>query len=174
MAFQTGFARRFGLIDDAGSIAAARAELVALGVDIDPRTLVGALAQAEKTIVALARALRGEARVIVLDEVTASLPTPDAARIHATVRTVRDRGVGFVYVSHRMEEVFDLCDHLTVFADGRDRGDDARPSGGLDRRQGRGSRPRRPARQPRRGEPRRPRTGRGRGRPPRHPRSARG
>lgn len=118
IAFQTGFARRFGLIDDAGSVAAARTSLATLGADIDPRTPVGDLPQAEKTIVALARAMQGDARVIVLDEVTASLPTPDAARIHASVRTARDRGVGFVYVSHRMEEVFDLCDRLTVFADG--------------------------------------------------------
>jgi ribose transport system ATP-binding protein len=55
----------------------------------------------------------------VLDEPTAALPTPDAARVHRAVRAARAKGVGFIYVSHRLEEVFSLCDCLTVLRDGR-------------------------------------------------------
>jgi ribose transport system ATP-binding protein len=119
MAFQTGFSKRFGLIDDAATAATVGEQLARLGSTADPRALVGDLPQAEKAIVALARAMQGDARLIVLDEVTASLPSPDAARVHAAVRAASRRGVAFVYVSHRLEEIFALCERVTVFADGR-------------------------------------------------------
>lgn len=57
--------------------------------------------------------------MIVLDEVTAALPSPDAARVHKSIRAAKAAGVAFVYVSHRLEEVFDLCERLTVLRDGR-------------------------------------------------------
>ena len=63
--------------------------------------------------------MQGGARVIVLDEVTAALPSPDAARVHKSIRAAKAAGVAFIYVSHRLEEVFDLCDRMTVLRDGR-------------------------------------------------------
>jgi ribose transport system ATP-binding protein len=119
MAFLTGFAKRRGFIDYAATAKSVAAQLAQLGSDIPPQTRVGDLPQAEKAIVALARAMQGEARLVVLDEVTANLPSPDAARVHASVEAAKARGVAFIYVSHRMEEVFGLCDRLTVLADGR-------------------------------------------------------
>ncbi|CAM5762969.1 sugar ABC transporter ATP-binding protein [Labrys miyagiensis] len=119
MAFQTGFICRAGIIDRKACIAAASGALARLGAGIDPRRTVGELAHADKTIVALARAMQGEANVIVLDEVTASLPSPDVARIHDAVRAAKAHGTAFLYVTHRLEEVFSLCDRTTVLADGR-------------------------------------------------------
>ena len=119
MAFQTGFICRAGVIDRKASIAAATQALTRLGADIDPRRMVGELYHADKTVVALARAMQCEANVIVLDEVTASLPTPDVARIHHAVRAAKEHGTAFLYVTHRLEEVFSLCDRITVLADGR-------------------------------------------------------
>ncbi|PSH65242.1 sugar ABC transporter ATP-binding protein [Phyllobacterium sophorae] len=118
IAFQTGFTTRGGLIDTSKCMARAAELLGLLGASVHPATLVGALSQADKTIVALARAMHGVARLIVLDEVTASLPTPDVTRIHEVVRAGRNRGTAFLYVTHRLEEVFTLCDRLTVMADG--------------------------------------------------------
>lgn len=119
IAFQTGFTTRFGLIDARASKARASELLAMLGATIHPDTPVGMLSQADKTIAALARAMEGDARLIVLDEVTASLPSPDVMRIHEVVRAARARGTAFLYVTHRLEEVFTLCDRLTVLADGR-------------------------------------------------------
>jgi len=119
MAFQTGFVCRAGIIDKKACIAAATRALARLGAGIDPRSMVGELSHADKTIVALARAMQGEANVIVLDEVTASLPSPDAARIHDAVRAAKEHGTAFLYVTHRLEDVFSLCDRATVLADGR-------------------------------------------------------
>jgi ribose transport system ATP-binding protein len=119
ISFITGFRKRNGLIDHAASEAAAREQLEALDLEVSPRTLVGHLQHAEKAIVALSRAMQGGAKVIVLDEVTAALPSPDAARVHKSIRAAKAAGVAFVYVSHRLEEVFDLCERMTVLRDGR-------------------------------------------------------
>ncbi|BCH29378.1 ribose import ATP-binding protein RbsA 1 [Mesorhizobium sp. L-8-10] len=119
MALVGGFERRNGLIDHRASSRRAADQLARLGMRIDPSRLVGDLPEAERAILALARALEGDARLIVVDEVTAALPSPDVARVHEAIRAARARGVAFIYVSHRLEEVFQLCDRLTVLRDGR-------------------------------------------------------
>jgi ribose transport system ATP-binding protein len=86
---------------------------------LDPKTRVGNLSQAEKVIVAITRALDADARIVVLDEVTASLPSPEAARLHSALRAARQRGMSFIFVTHRIEEIFGLCDRVTVLANGR-------------------------------------------------------
>ncbi len=98
---------------------AACAQLESLDLSVPPQTLVGYLEHAEKAIVALSRAMQGGAKLIVLDEVTAALPSPDAGCLHRSIRAARAKGVAFIYVSHRLEEVFDLCDRMTVLRDGR-------------------------------------------------------
>jgi ribose transport system ATP-binding protein len=119
IAFVAGFPMRGGLIDYRASAEQARQRLAGLAPDIAPTAAVGDLPHAEKAIIALARAMEGNARVIVLDEPTAALPTPDAARLHRAVRAARAKGVAFIYVSHRLEEVFSLCHRITVLRDGR-------------------------------------------------------
>jgi len=119
IAFLTGFDKKFGLISRQGTANAARRPLAALGSSVSPDSLVGDLPQAEKVVVALARAMAGNARLIVLDEVTASLPGPDVARLHRSIRVARERGIAFLYVTHRLDEVFELCDGMTILADGR-------------------------------------------------------
>ena len=117
--FVAGFPTRRGFIDYHASAEQARRRLAELAPDISPMASVGDLPHAEKAIIALARAMEGNARVIVLDEPTAALPTPDAARLHHAVRAAQAKGVAFIYVSHRLEEVFSLCDRITVLRDGR-------------------------------------------------------
>ena len=90
-----------------------------LGIDLDADALVGDLTPAEKVLVATARALYDDAPVVVLDEVTASLPAPDVERLADDLRRVRDRGASIVFVTHRIEEVLALADVITVLAEGR-------------------------------------------------------
>ena len=96
--------------------------LRALGYDIAPSAPVASLSAAERTAVALARALEGwqhEVRLVVLDEVTASLPGPEATRLLAALRTVRATGVAVLLVSHHLDEVLEIADTVTVLRDGR-------------------------------------------------------
>ncbi len=85
--------------------------------DLD--TLVDTMSFAERQLVAIARALMHEARVLVLDEPTASLETREAERLFAVISGLKKRGVGIVYVSHRLDEVVELADRCTVLRDGR-------------------------------------------------------
>jgi ribose transport system ATP-binding protein len=102
--------------------AAAKALLAALDADLDVTAPIASLSPAERTVVAVARALRGEisARgVLVLDEPTASLPAVEVGRLFHLIRTVASRGTAVLYVTHRMGEVFEIADRVTVLRDGR-------------------------------------------------------
>ena len=93
-----------------------------LGYDIDVKQPTGHLAISERTAIALARALSPRStppRVLVLDEPTANLPAAEITRLFEVVRSVRDRGVAVLFVSHHLDEVFKLCDTVTVLRDGR-------------------------------------------------------
>ena len=114
-----GFPRRFGLIDWNAARARAAAALEVLGADIDPDLRVHHLTRTEKSLVAIARALAADAEILVLDEPTASLPADEVARLFAALRRLRSRGVGMIYVSHRLDEVFEIADRMVILRDGR-------------------------------------------------------
>ena len=97
----------------------ARDLLARLGFAIDPRRTVGDLAVAHQQVVEIAKALSQRVRVIVFDEPTAVLSTRDAERLHSIIAGLRDEGVGIVYISHRLEEVFKISDRITVMKDGQ-------------------------------------------------------
>jgi rhamnose transport system ATP-binding protein len=90
-----------------------------LDVHLDVAAQVRGLSMADQQLVEIAKALSIEARVLILDEPTASLSTHEVDRLFAIVRRTRERGVAILFVSHRLEEVFALCDRATVFRDGR-------------------------------------------------------
>ncbi|MEU7864291.1 sugar ABC transporter ATP-binding protein [Nonomuraea sp. NPDC049141] len=113
--FDTG---RSGLVADRCLRRETAASLAALGVELDPRMLVSELSPSDRTLVAIARALHRDARAVVLDEPTASLPAADVARLLNALRHLRDRGVGVLYVSHRLAEVRALADRITVLRGG--------------------------------------------------------
>jgi ribose transport system ATP-binding protein len=122
LALGTGFRTRFATVRPWASRGSARADLARVGLDLDPRLEVGSLSAADKTGVAIARALRPDgdtpARLLVLDEPTATLPTAEVERLMTILRRVAANGVGVVYVSHRLDEVFRLCTTVTVLRDG--------------------------------------------------------
>lgn len=96
--------------------------LARFGLDVDPRRAVSTLSAAEQSIVGLARAMQDwdpAGGLLVLDEPTASLPKPEVRRLFDAVRTVAARGAGILFVSHRLDEVFELAEWVTVLRDGR-------------------------------------------------------
>jgi len=119
VAIATGYPRRRGIIDWRAADAAAHRALALMASDISPSTLVAELTSAEKSIVAIARALATNCEILVLDEPTAALPELDVERLFAALERLRARGLGIVYVSHRLDEVFRLADRVTVLRDGR-------------------------------------------------------
>ncbi|HEX4225957.1 MAG TPA: sugar ABC transporter ATP-binding protein [Pseudonocardiaceae bacterium] len=90
-----------------------------LGLDIDPRTLVGRLGTAEQEVVEIAKALSMDARLIAMDEPTASLTEAEIERLFTLMRSLTAQGVSILYVSHRLHEVAEICDRATILRDGR-------------------------------------------------------
>ena len=90
-----------------------------LSVRMDSGEVVRGLSMADQQLIEIAKALSIEARVLILDEPTASLSAHEVERLFTIVRQTRERGVAVLFVSHRLEEVFDLCDRATVLRDGR-------------------------------------------------------
>jgi L-arabinose transport system ATP-binding protein len=111
--------RRLGLVDRRELAAAARRQLELVGEAIDPQIKVGRLPLAQRQMVEIAKALTRGARVIAFDEPTSSLSDREVRRLFAIIRDLRARGCAILYVSHRMEEIFELCDRITLLRDGR-------------------------------------------------------
>ena len=89
-----------------------------LEAGISPAALVGTLGPAQRRLVMIARGLAAEARVLILDEPTAALTDTEIEHLHGVVRKLQARGVGVVYVTHRLDEVFQVTDMVTVMRDG--------------------------------------------------------
>lgn len=108
-----------GLISWSKVYSEAEERLARLGLELDVRQRVEGLSVAEQTMLAIAKALFGQARLIILDEPTASLPRADIDRLFGFIRTLQNAGSSFVYISHHLEEVFEICDRVTIMRDGR-------------------------------------------------------
>lgn len=90
-----------------------------LGSRIDPDARCGNLSVAEQQVVEIAKALLHQARILVMDEPTAALSGREVDRLFECIRDLRAQGIAILYVSHRLDEVFQLCDRATLFRDGR-------------------------------------------------------
>lgn len=119
LALGLGFPRRFGLISWNTAVRRAEAALAKVGGGISPATRVSRLSRTERSLVAIARALSQEAALLVLDEPTSSLPAADVEGLFAVLRRLRAQGVGMIYVSHRLDEIFRIADRIAVMRDGR-------------------------------------------------------
>lgn len=112
----------------------ARPWLEALDVDIDPATPVSELSVAQMQLVEIAKALSLRSRVLLLDEPTASLTSSETDRLFTILQRLRDDGASLVFVSHKLEEVEEICDRVTVLRDGMN-ACESRSMAGLDRKQ---------------------------------------
>jgi ABC-type sugar transport system ATPase subunit len=110
---------RCGLLSRRRMASRAEEMLAGIGLELDTRRPVGELSTALQQMVQIAQAVAVGARVIVFDEPTSSLTVRETDRLFELVRGLRARGVTMIYVSHRLGEVFDLCDWVTVLRDGR-------------------------------------------------------
>src|SRR5256714_1978157 len=122
---------RLGLIDHRRMQADAAAVLRRYGMDVDVRRPLRSLGLGAQQMVALARAVSTNARVVVMDEPTSSLEPREVDTLFRVVRELRDQGVAITYVSHRLDELYRICDRVTVLRDGRVV--HAGPLAGLDR-----------------------------------------
>ncbi|WLR51357.1 sugar ABC transporter ATP-binding protein [Bacillus tianshenii] len=89
-----------------------------LGVDIDPDTLTGELSVGQQQMIEIARAVATNAEVLIMDEPTAALTDREIEALFKVMNGLREEGVGIVYISHRMEEIFAMCDRISVLRDG--------------------------------------------------------
>jgi ribose transport system ATP-binding protein len=119
VAIGMGYPRRFGLIDWRAADAVARRVMARVGCDIAPDRRVFSLTRAEKSLLAIGRALEVQARLLVLDEPSASLPMADVERLFGVLRGLKAQGVAMMYVSHRLDEVMALSDRAAVMRDGK-------------------------------------------------------
>jgi L-arabinose transport system ATP-binding protein len=110
---------RFGLIDRGAMVRRASELLAGLADEIDPRQRLGRLSLGQRQLVEIAKAMSRNAHVIAFDEPTSSLSAREIDRLMAIIAKLRDEGRVVLYVSHRMEEIFRICDAVTVFKDGR-------------------------------------------------------
>ena len=112
------FRGRFGTIDRQAASRAAADLLHRYAISLSPDALVGSLGVADRQLVELARALSTEARILILDEPTAVLSGTEQAKLFSVIRTLRERGLLVVYISHRLEEIFEIADKVSVMRDG--------------------------------------------------------
>src|SRR5919112_3173256 len=110
---------RLGLIDRRAVNRRAAEVLGGLGLGLDPRRPVKGLRVAEQQMVEVAKALSLDARVLIMDEPTAALAEHEIRELFAAIRGLKRKGVSVVYISHRMEELFEIGDRVTVLRDGR-------------------------------------------------------
>jgi ribose transport system ATP-binding protein len=90
-----------------------------LGVTIDPRTLVKNLSVGEQQMVEIAKALSLDAKIIIMDEPTDALTNKETEKLFKVIRTLKQNGKAIVYISHRLKEIFEICDDVTVMRDGK-------------------------------------------------------
>lgn len=108
----------FGILDKKTMHLKAKEALENLGVNINPKAIMGDLSVGQQQMVEICKALMVEAKVIIMDEPTAALTQSETKILFQVIRNLKEKGVSIVYISHRMEEIFDLCDRITVLRDG--------------------------------------------------------
>ncbi|MFB7251278.1 sugar ABC transporter ATP-binding protein [Microbacterium sp. NPDC056234] len=106
------------LVDDKAETAKTRELMRRLAEELDPKTPVGDLRLGQQQVVEIARALAGEARVLIMDEPTSALSGSEVEVLFSLIRELTDEGVAIVYISHHLEEALEIADHAVVFRDG--------------------------------------------------------
>jgi len=108
-----------GLIDDREAERRARALFAEMEEAVDPRARLGDLSTGYWQLTEIAKALAQEARILIMDEPTSSLTATESQALFGLIRKLKARGISIIYISHRMEEIFEIADRITVLRDGR-------------------------------------------------------
>lgn len=110
--------KKGGMTDIRGMIDKTKELLARVRIDLDPKETVGRLSIAQQQMVEIAKALLLDAKVIIMDEPTDTLPDEEVESLFVIIRQLRAQGKGIVYISHRLQEVFEICDRATILRDG--------------------------------------------------------
>ena len=108
----------FGMLDTKAMKEQAKTALDRLGVDISVDTLVGSLSVGRQQTIEIAKSLMNKTQVLIMDEPTAALSENEIAKLFKIIDSLREQGVAIIYISHRMEEIFEISNRLTVMRDG--------------------------------------------------------
>ena len=114
---------KYSLLDDSKHTALARRVLERLGAEFHPKRKIVELTTGEKQLVEIARALSQDAAVLVMDEPTASLTRKEIDSLFEIIRTLKSQGVSIIYISHRLEEIYEIADRVSVLRNGRNAGE---------------------------------------------------
>ena len=106
------------IVDEAKMFREARALFERLGMVIDPGRLMKTMSVAERQMVEIAKAVSYNAKLIVLDEPTSSLTEKEVSKLFSIIKQLKENGVSFIYISHKMDEIFTICDEIAVMRDG--------------------------------------------------------
>ncbi len=111
--------KKFKVVDKKAMVEKTREVLSRLGVSLDANALLSSLSVGQQQLVEIAKSLLVKAEVIILDEPTAALTDKEVEKLFEVIKKLKQQDVSFIYISHRMEEIFELCDRVTVMRDGK-------------------------------------------------------
>ena len=112
------FPRRFGMVDEAKIIQDSENLFASLDMNVNPQAIMRTMSVSQRQMVEIAKAVSFKAKVIVLDEPTSSLTEPEVLNLFAIINNLKKQGISFIYISHKMDEIFTICDHIAVLRDG--------------------------------------------------------
>lgn len=110
---------KFGFFEEKQTIAQARSVMDELGLEIDVTAKVSSLGRASQQLTEIAKAIAGDAKILILDEPTASLAKEEVEALFRTLKQLIAKGVSIVYISHRMDEIYRICNRITILRDGK-------------------------------------------------------
>lgn len=112
------YPKRFGIVDEKRMFKESGKLFSSLKMNVNPETIMRTMSVSQRQMVEIAKAVSYNAKIIVLDEPTSSLTEPEINKLFAIVRDLKKKGVSFVYISHKMDEIFQICDEVSVLRDG--------------------------------------------------------
>lgn len=112
------YPKKFGVVDEKRMFRESSRLFSSLKMNINPNVIMRTMSVSQRQMVEIAKAVSYNAKIIVLDEPTSSLTEPEINKLFAIVRDLRAKGVSFVYISHKMDEIFQICDEVSVLRDG--------------------------------------------------------
>ena len=110
---------RGGVIDENKMLTEANRLFASLNMNVNPTTIMRTMSVSQRQMVEIAKAVSYNAKIIVLDEPTSSLTEREVKKLFSIVNDLKEKGVSFIYISHKMDEIFDICDYVSVLRDGK-------------------------------------------------------
>ena len=110
---------RAGVVDEARMLTESNKLFASLNMNVNPKTIMRTMSVSQRQMVEIAKAVSYDAKIIVLDEPTSSLTEREVSKLFSIVNDLRAKGVSFVYISHKMDEIFQICDEIAVLRDGK-------------------------------------------------------